>query len=122
VIISATPKRRPPGNPSLRQPLVDPHHIDGAERGTGGDDISMARAIAARLISLSLLTAGMKCTLSPCARNSPPRSATKAAEHRTLNQAALLRPLPDGVTDLDHSHVRRRDRVGGVIHEYRLVA
>jgi len=42
--------------------------------------------------------------------------------HRTLNQAAPLRPLPDGVTDLDHSRVRRRDRAGGVIHEYRLVA
>jgi putative transposase len=42
--------------------------------------------------------------------------------HRTLNQAAPLRPLPDGVTDLDHFRVWRRDRAGGVIHEYRLVA
>jgi putative transposase len=42
--------------------------------------------------------------------------------HRTLNQAAPLRPLPDSVADLDHVRVRRRDRVGGVIHEYRLVA
>jgi len=42
--------------------------------------------------------------------------------HRTLNQAAPLRPLPDGVTDLDHFRVLRRDRAGGVIHEYRLVA
>ncbi|MBO0876116.1 MAG: transposase [Pseudonocardia sp.] len=42
--------------------------------------------------------------------------------HRTLNQAAPLRPLPDGLTDLDHFRVRRRDRAGGVIHEYRLVA
>ena len=42
--------------------------------------------------------------------------------HRTLNQAAPLRPLPDSVTDLDHIRVRRRDRAGGVIHEYRLVA
>ena len=42
--------------------------------------------------------------------------------HRTLNQAAPLRPLPDGVTDLDHFRVRRRDRTGGVIHEYRLMA
>ena len=41
--------------------------------------------------------------------------------HRTLNQAAPLRPLPDGVTDLDHFRVRRCDRAGGVIHEYRLV-
>jgi putative transposase len=42
--------------------------------------------------------------------------------HRTLNQAAPLRPRPDGVTDLDHFRLRRRDRAGGVIHEYRLVA
>ena len=42
--------------------------------------------------------------------------------HRTLNQAGPLRPLPDGVTDLDHFQVRRHDRAGGVIHEYYLVA
>ena len=42
--------------------------------------------------------------------------------HRTLNQAAPLRPLPDRVTDLNHFRVQRHDRIGGVIHEYRLVA
>jgi hypothetical protein len=42
--------------------------------------------------------------------------------HRTLKQAAPLRPLPGGVTDLDRSRVLRRDHAGGVIHEYRLVA
>jgi putative transposase len=44
--------------------------------------------------------------------------------HRTLNRAAPLRLLPDGVNDLDHFRVsgRQRDRAGGVIHEYRLVA
>jgi transposase InsO family protein len=42
--------------------------------------------------------------------------------HRTLNQATPLRPLPDGVTDLDHFRLQRRDRAGSVIHEYRLVA
>ena len=42
--------------------------------------------------------------------------------HRTLNQAAPLRSLPDGLTDLDRFRLRRRDRAGGVIHEYRLVA
>jgi putative transposase len=36
--------------------------------------------------------------------------------HRALDQAAPLRPLPDGVTGLDHFRVRRHDRVGGVIH------
>jgi len=42
--------------------------------------------------------------------------------HRALDQAAPLRPLPDGGTDLDHFRIRRHHRVGGVIHEYRLVA
>ncbi len=42
--------------------------------------------------------------------------------HRALNQAAPLRPLPDRVTDLDQFRIQRRDRAGGVIHEYRRVA
>jgi len=42
--------------------------------------------------------------------------------HRALKQAAPLRQLPDGITDLDQFRVRRRDRAGGAIHEYRLVA
>jgi putative transposase len=42
--------------------------------------------------------------------------------HRTLNQAAPLRPLPDGITNLDHFRILRRDRADGVIHEYCLVA
>jgi putative transposase len=42
--------------------------------------------------------------------------------HRTLKQGAPLRPLPGGVTDLGQFRVQRRDRAGGVIHEYRLVA
>ena len=42
--------------------------------------------------------------------------------HRALDQAAPLRPLPDRVTGLDHFRIRRHDRAGGVIHEYRLVA
>jgi len=42
--------------------------------------------------------------------------------HRALSQAAPLRPLPDGVTDLDRFRVLRRDRARGVIHEYRLAA
>jgi hypothetical protein len=41
--------------------------------------------------------------------------------HRTLSQAAPLRPLRGGVTDLDQFRVQRRDRAGGVIHEYRLM-
>jgi hypothetical protein len=42
--------------------------------------------------------------------------------HRTLSQAAPLRPLSGGVADLDQFRLRRHDRAGGVIHEYRLVA
>ena len=42
--------------------------------------------------------------------------------HRSLNQAAPLRPLPYGVTHLNHFRLLRRDRAGGLIHEYRLVA
>jgi hypothetical protein len=42
--------------------------------------------------------------------------------HRALKQAAPLRQPPDGITDLDQFRVRRRDRAGGVVHEYRLLA
>lgn len=42
--------------------------------------------------------------------------------HRALGQAAPARPLPDNVIDFDDFRVRRRDRAGGVIHEYRQVA
>ena len=42
--------------------------------------------------------------------------------HRALNQATPLHLLPDGVSDLGRFRVRRCERAGGVIHEYRLVA
>ena len=42
--------------------------------------------------------------------------------HRALDQAAPLGPLPDGITGLDHFRVQRRDRAGGILHEYHLVA
>ena len=42
--------------------------------------------------------------------------------HRSLDQAAPLKQLPERVVDLDVFRVRRRDRIGGVIHEYTLVA
>src|SRR5215471_9412029 len=51
--------------------------------------------------------------------------ASDELDHGTLdrlNQAAPLRPLPDGITNLDRFRVRRRDRAGGVIPEYRPVA
>jgi len=42
--------------------------------------------------------------------------------HRSLGQAAPLKPLPAAVTDLNTIRVRRRDRVGGAINEYTLAA
>jgi hypothetical protein len=41
--------------------------------------------------------------------------------HRTLISAAPLTPRPQPITDsgrLDHLDVRRRDRLGGILHEY----
>ena len=45
--------------------------------------------------------------------------------HRTLRAAASLRPLPEPITDperIAHLDVRRRDRLGGTLHEYRHAA
>jgi putative transposase len=42
--------------------------------------------------------------------------------HRALRAAAPLRPLPEPITDperIAHLDVRRRDRLGGTLHEYR---
>jgi transposase InsO family protein len=41
--------------------------------------------------------------------------------HRTLGQAAPLRPLPQP-TISETNTVRRRDRLGGLLHEYQQVA
>jgi transposase InsO family protein len=41
--------------------------------------------------------------------------------HRSLHDAAPLKPLP-GPVDLERYRVRRRTRAGGTISEYRLVA
>jgi transposase InsO family protein len=41
--------------------------------------------------------------------------------HRTLQQAAPLRPLPEPTSvpePIRHLEVRRRDRLGGTLHEY----
>lgn len=42
--------------------------------------------------------------------------------HRALGQAAPLKPLPDNVVDLDHFRAIRRDRIGGILHEYHLAS
>ncbi|WTF80389.1 integrase core domain-containing protein [Streptomyces sp. NBC_01594] len=45
--------------------------------------------------------------------------------HRTLGQATPIRPLPepiDGPAHIRHLEVRRRDRLGGTLHEYRHAA
>ena len=41
--------------------------------------------------------------------------------HRTLSQAAPLRPLPRRTTTEIHN-ILRRDRIGGLLHEYQQVA
>jgi putative transposase len=45
--------------------------------------------------------------------------------HRALYAAAPLRPLPQPITEpgrLAHLDIRRRDRLGGILHEYRHAA
>jgi putative transposase len=42
--------------------------------------------------------------------------------HMALSSAAPLKPLPAEITDLEAFRVRRRDRAGGVIHEYQHAA
>ena len=45
--------------------------------------------------------------------------------HRTLRAAAPLRPLPQPITapeQLDRLDIRRRDRLGGILHEYQHAA
>ena len=45
--------------------------------------------------------------------------------HRTLRAAAPLRPLPEPIADRERIaqlDVRRRDRLGGTLHEYRHAA
>jgi transposase InsO family protein len=45
--------------------------------------------------------------------------------HRTLSQAAPLRPLPEPISlteRIAHLEVRRRDRLGGTLHEYQRTA
>jgi len=42
--------------------------------------------------------------------------------HRSLDQAAPMRPRPDNVVDLEEFRVRRHDRAGGLLHEYQQVA
>jgi putative transposase len=45
--------------------------------------------------------------------------------HRTLRAAAPLQPLPGPITDPEqvaHLDIRRRDRLGGTLHEYRHAA
>jgi putative transposase len=45
--------------------------------------------------------------------------------HRTVHAAAPSRPLPEPMTDpeqIAHLDVRRRDRLGGTLHEYQHAA
>jgi hypothetical protein len=38
--------------------------------------------------------------------------------HRTLHSAAPLRPIPEPIIEPDRLDVHRRDRLGGILHEY----
>ena len=45
--------------------------------------------------------------------------------HRALHAAAPLRPLPQPIAEpgqIDHLDIQRRDRLGGVLHEYQHAA
>ncbi|WP_406221580.1 integrase core domain-containing protein [Streptomyces canus] len=45
--------------------------------------------------------------------------------HQAMNQAAPLRAVPEPITDrgrISHLDIRRRDRLAGVVHEYRHAA
>jgi putative transposase len=43
--------------------------------------------------------------------------------HRGINNARPLRPLPAPITDtVTHLNVRRRDHLGGLLHEYERAA
>lgn len=45
--------------------------------------------------------------------------------HRALSQAAPLRPLPEPISlakQIMYLEVRRRDRLGGTLHEYQRAA
>ena len=43
--------------------------------------------------------------------------------HRSLNQRPPIEePPPGSETDVDFDHVRRRDLLGGLIHEYKIAA
>jgi Integrase core domain len=50
------------------------------------------------------------------------RSTSRPSSSTAPAASGSSEPLPDGVTGLDHFRGRRRDRAGGVIHEYHLVA
>jgi putative transposase len=53
------------------------------------------------------------------------RFCNRHRPHRILRGAAPLRPLPGPITDperIAHLDVRRQDRLGGTLHEYRHAA
>jgi hypothetical protein len=83
-------------------------------------------SIMERWIGSCRRDAGPDLDLEPAPPDDRPARVRGLLQHAPatppLNQAAPLRPPPDGVTDLDHFRFRRRDRAGGVIHEYRLMA
>ena len=56
-----------------------------------------------------------------CALGEYERSHNEHRTHRSLHAAAPLPALPEP-TELDRVRIRRRDRLGGILHEYSAVA
>jgi hypothetical protein len=54
---------------------------------------------------------------SATASSGSQQGTTTGGPAKSVFPAAPLRPLPDGIINLDRFRVRRRDRAGGVIHE-----
>jgi hypothetical protein len=99
--------------PSTVWQILKSAGIDPAPRRDGPGWPEFLRSQAQGILALDFFTADLRDYEASCNTHRP---------HRALKQAAPLRPLPDGVADLDQFRVQHRDRAGGVIHEYRLVA
>jgi putative transposase len=93
----------------LRTPVLAPRANAIAERWIG----TLRRELLDRIL---ILNGAISNTYWPSTR----RISTSTA-HRTLNQAAPLQPLPPPASP-SQLRIRRRDRLGGLIHEYSQVA
>jgi hypothetical protein len=99
------------------------------------DLFTICRDIARPQRWLLIVTTATESTQPPSTRSSKtktspssrPASAfyNRRRAHRARRVAAPLRPLPQPITEpaqFDHLDIRRRDRLGGIVHEYRHAA